>query len=269
VQALPITYRGEEVGRLLLPRDGVRASLLSYDERLLADVVRQAAAAARASSLAAQLQRSREALVAAREEERRRLRRDLHDGLGPSLGAVVLRIDTARNLAATRPEEADALLRQARDDVAAALADVRRLVHDLRPPALDDLGLVRAVRQQADRLLAPRVAVEVVAGGDADELPAAVEVAAYRIASEALANVARHAHATRCTVDLARVDDSLVVSVTDDGVGIAPEAPAGVGLVSLRERAAELGGRCTVSCPDGGGTVVRAELPVGGRSVGG
>ena len=105
---------------------------------------------------------SREQLVAAREEERRRLRRDLHDGLGPSLGAVVLRIDTARNLAgAGRPEEADRLLRQARDDVAAALADVRRLVHDLRPPALDDLGLAGAVRQQAERLLAPRAAVTV------------------------------------------------------------------------------------------------------------
>ena len=121
------------------------------------------------------------------------------------------------------------MLRQARDDVAAALADVRRLVHDLRPPALDDLGLVRAVRQQADRLLAPRVAVEVVAGDDADELPAAVEVAAYRIASEALANVARHARASRCTVGLAQEAGSLVVTVTDDVVGIAPDAPAGVG----------------------------------------
>ena len=265
VQALPITYRGEEVGRLLLPRSGVRASLLTRDERLLADVVRQAAAAARAASLAAELQHSRELLVAAREEERRRLRRDLHDGLGPTLGAVVLRIDTARNLARTRPEDADAVLRQARDDVAGALADVRRLVHDLRPPALDDLGLVGAVRQQAERLLAPRVAVDVTATG-ADELPAAVEVAAYRIASEALANVARHARATRCAVDLSRSGDALTMTVTDDGVGIPPGAPAGVGLVSLRERAAELGGRCAVGCPDGGGTVVRAELPLGGRS---
>ena len=108
VQSLPISYRGEEVGRLLLPRDGVRASLVTRDERLLADVVRQAAAAARASSLAAELQQSREQLVTTREEERRRLRRDLHDGLGPSLGAVVLRIDTARNLTtAGRAEEAD------------------------------------------------------------------------------------------------------------------------------------------------------------------
>jgi len=269
VQALPITYRGEQVGRLLLPRDGVRASLLTPDERLLADVVRQAAAAARASSLAAELQRSREQLVAAREEERRRLRRDLHDGLGPSLGAVVLRIDTARNLASSRPAEADAVLRQARDEVAAALADVRRLVHDLRPPSLDDLGLVGAIRQQAERLLLPRVAVEVVAGADAEGLPAAVEVAAYRIASEALANVARHARATHCTVALESADGSLTVTVTDDGGGISPDAPAGVGLVSLRERAAELGGRCTVSCPEGGGTVVQAVLPVDGRRAGG
>jgi len=263
VQFLPIAYRGNEVGRLLLPRNGVRAHLVTRDERLLADVVRQAAAAARASSLAAQLQDSREELVAAREEERRRLRRDLHDGLGPSLGAVVLRIDTARNLtSAGRADDADRVLRQARDEVAAALADVRRLVHDLRPPALDDLGLTGAVRQQADRLLAPGVTTTVEAGPGADDLPAAVEVAAYRIASEALANVARHASATRVDVALTRDDDgSLVVTVIDDGVGIAPDAPAGVGLVSLRERAAELGGRCTVECPADGGTVVRAVLP--------
>ncbi|MGY2130168.1 sensor histidine kinase [Blastococcus sp. SYSU DS0617] len=264
VQSLPIAYRGEDIGRLLLPRRGVRAQLLSRDERLLADVVRQAAAAARSSSLAAQLQVSREQLVAAREEERRRLRRDLHDGLGPSLGAVVLRIDTARNLAADRPEDADRLLRQARDDVAAALADVRRLVHDLRPPALDDLGLGGAVRQQAERVLPPQVAVTLTGDGAGAHLPAAVEVAAYRIASEALANVARHARASRVTVALERDAGALVVRVTDDGIGIPPDAPAGVGLVSLRERAAELGGSCTVECPADGGTVVRAVLPAGG-----
>jgi signal transduction histidine kinase len=266
VQSLPIAYRGEEVGRLLIPRDGVRAQLVTRDERLLADVVRQAAAAARASSLAAQLQDSREQLVTAREEERRRLRRDLHDGLGPSLGAVVLRIDTARNLAgAGRAEESDRVLRQARDDVAAALADVRRLVHDLRPPALDDLGLTGAVRQQAERVLPASVGAAVTAVDDGD-LPAAVEVAAYRIASEALANVARHARASRVDVRLERQDGALVVTVADDGVGIPPGAPAGVGLVSLRERAAELGGSCTVECPAHGGTVVRAVLPASGGS---
>jgi signal transduction histidine kinase len=267
VTPLPIAYRGEQVGRLLLPRHGVRTHLVTRDERLLADVVRQAAAAARAGSLAAQLQASREQLVTAREEERRRLRRDLHDGLGPSLGAVVLRIDTARNLAAARPDDADRLLRQARDDVAAALADVRRLVHDLRPPALDDVGLAGAVRQQAERLLPPPVTVTVEARGLPD-LPAAVEVAAYRIASEALANAARHAAASRVRVTLAREGGDLVVAVADDGVGIAPDRAAGVGLVSLRERAAELGGRCTVTCPPRGGTEVRAVLPVEGGGNG-
>jgi signal transduction histidine kinase len=268
VRSLPVAYRGEQVGRLLLPRDGVRAQLVTRDERLMADVVRQAAAAARASSLAAQLQASREQLVAAREEERRRLRRDLHDGLGPALGAVVLRIDTARNLAVARPDEADRVLRQARDEVAGALSDVRRLVHDLRPPALDDLGLAGAVRQQAERLLAPRTAVDVAAGAEVEDLPAAVEVAAYRIASEALANVARHASASTCTVSLARAGTDVVLTVTDDGVGIDRAAPAGVGLVSLRERAAELGGSCTISCPPDGGTVVRAVLPAEGGERG-
>jgi signal transduction histidine kinase len=266
VQVLPIAYRGEEVGRLLLPRRGPRAVLSARDERLLGDVVRQAAAAARASHLATELQHSREQLVSAREEERRRLRRDLHDGLGPVLGAVVLRIDAARNLAASDPVRADEVLRQARDDVAAALADVRRLVHDLRPPALDDVGLLASVRQQAERLRTPGLQVR-VDGEGLDDLPAAVEVAAYRIASEALANVARHAGASTCRVTLT-VDAAgrLVVEVADDGVGIPTQARAGVGLVSLRERAAELGGSCEVSCPPGGGTLVRAELPLGART---
>jgi signal transduction histidine kinase len=92
-----------------------------------------------------------------------------------------------------------------------------------------------------------------------------VEVAAYRIASEALANVARHAQASSCRVQLLRDEDgSLVLTVTDDGIGIAADAPTGVGLVSLRERAAELGGRCSVECPPDGGTVVRAVLPADG-----
>jgi signal transduction histidine kinase len=261
-RALPITYRGDQVGRLVLPRGGALTALSARDEQLLGDMVRQAAAAARTSDLAEKLQRSREQIVTAREEERRRLRRDLHDGLGPSLGAVALRIDTARNLARTSPEQGDRLLRQARDDVTAALADVRRLVHDLRPPALDDVGLVGAVRQLADRLASPGLTIDVVGAPGLDSLPAAVEVAAYRIASEALANVAKHAAADACRVRLGVLDGELVVEVADDGIGIAPDAPSGVGLLSLRERAAELGGHCDIECPDERGTVVRARLPV-------
>ncbi|MFD0580637.1 sensor histidine kinase [Dactylosporangium darangshiense] len=265
-QTLPITYRDETVGRLILAAGGYRAALSPRDERLLADVVRQAAAAARSSYLAAELQVSRERLVGAREEERRRVRRDLHDGLGPALGGVALRIDTARNLMRADGVRADALLKQAREDVSAALADVRRLVHDLRPPALDDVGLAGAVGQLAERLRTPKLATQVSADLPAD-LPAAVEVAAYRIASEALTNVAKHANATVCTVRLAADGETLVVEVADDGTGIAAGTPSGVGLVSLRERAAELGGRCEIECPASGGTVVRARLPLATTAV--
>ncbi|GAA1992201.1 sensor histidine kinase [Terrabacter lapilli] len=229
-------------------------------------MVRQAAAAARASELSRDLQRSREAIVLAREEERRRLRRDLHDSLGPSLGAITLRIETARNLMVAHPDRADELLEATTADVAAALADVRRLAHDLRPPALDELGLVAAVQEQARRLSNAALSVEVEAD-DLGELPAGVEVAAYRIVSEALANVVRHASASRAVVTLACETGAggsgvLRVEVEDDGRGIAPDATAGVGMLSLRERVGELGGTCEVTCPPGAGTRIRALLPV-------
>jgi signal transduction histidine kinase len=263
---LPVVYRGERVGQLTLcPAGG--SQLSEHDQRLLGDVVRQAAAAARASELSANLQTIRERLVTAREEERRRLRRDLHDSLGPSLGAVTLRIETARNLAPHNPTEADRLLQQATADVAAVLADVRRLVHDLRPPALDELGLGRAVEQLARRLESPELSISVVDEVDGATLPAAAEVAAFRIASEAMNNVVRHSGARRCTVRLGLDGPSraggraMAVEVCDDGHGIPDDVAAGVGMLSLRERAAELGGTVSVECPPGGGTVVRAVLP--------
>ncbi|MEV6301498.1 GAF domain-containing sensor histidine kinase [Actinoplanes sp. NPDC051861] len=259
---LPISYRGEPVGRVILPAGGPRVALSPQDERLLGDMVRQAAIAARHAHLLRELQHSREQIVTAREEERRRLRRDLHDGLGPMLGGVALRIEAARNLVGRNPGEADKLLKQAREDAGTAVADVRRLVHDLRPPALDDVGLAGAVRQQAARLRAPGLSVTVDGGDDLEQLPAAVEVAAYRIASEALTNVARHASASICRVRLEVVDGALELEVTDDGAGIPAGTPTGVGLVSLRERAAELGGECRIECPGERGTVVRARLPL-------
>lgn len=259
-RALPIAYRGEPVGRLLLPEHGAAAHLRPADERLLADVVRQAAAAARTARLADELQRSREQLVTAVEDERRRLRRDLHDGLGPTLAAVASRIDTARIQARRDPGATDATLAAARADVSGMLTEVRRLVHGLRPPALDEVGLAGAVRRQA-AAVAPHLGVELEATGDLSGLPAAVEVAAYRIVGEALTNVARHARASRARVALSVTDAALEVEVADDGTGIPRGTPAGVGLVSLRERAEELGGRCEVldTAP---GTLVRAVLPL-------
>ncbi|WP_433787666.1 sensor histidine kinase [Actinomycetospora sp. CA-101289] len=253
---LPIRYREESIGRVVVA-EGRRLS--ESDQRLLGDLLRQAAGAARAGALSASLQSAREGLVTAREEERRRLRRDLHDSLGPGLGAVTLRIETARGLAARDPGRADAVLEQAVADVGALLTDVRRLVHDLRPPALDELGLLGALRTLARRLSTEELVIAV--DGEPGELSAAVEVAAFRIASEALTNVVRHATASCAEVTLERGEDRLVVTVADDGRGIGADVVAGVGRLSLRERAAELGGRTTVTCPPGGGTVVSADLP--------
>ncbi len=258
---LDIAYQGEPVGRLELPHAGLRSMLSRRDRTLLVDLVRQAAIAIRAGLLAVALQDSRETLVLGREDDRRRIRRDLHDGLGPALGGVAMRLDAAGNAVGSDPESARRLIRLARTEVREALDDVRRLVHDLRPPALDDLGLEAAIEQQAERVRS-ELAVTVEAAG-LGTLPAAVEVAAYRIVSEALTNVVRHAGASRCTIRLVSHASALEVEVTDDGVGIGEDVSAGVGLLSLRERAEELGGRCEVSCPEVGGTRVWAWLPRG------
>lgn len=261
VTELPIAYSEQTVGRLLLADRGIRSMLTHRDQMLLMDVVRQAAIAVRHTTLAEELQASREHLVLAREDDRRRIRRDLHDGLGPVLGGVGLRLAAAAQAVDDDPDRAKQLIATSREDLHTAVGDVRRLVHGLRPPALDDLGLLAAVHQQVDIARAAGLQIEVDAA-DLGALPAAVEVAAYRILAEALTNATTHARAQKVVVRLAYEPGGLAVEVCDDGIGISSERLAGVGLLSLRERAAELGGRTTVSCPPGGGTVVRALLPL-------
>lgn len=260
VHTIPVTYRGAQVGRLLLPARGVRGRLSARDEQLLGDLVRQAAIAARTAQLAGEVQRSRERLVSAREEERRRIRRDLHDGLGPALSGVVFQLEAARMAVRADPDAAERQLATVTEHVQGIVGDVRRLVHDLRPPALDDRGLVGAVQQVADRLDVP---LAITAPDLTGRLPAAVEVAAYRIASESLMNIARHARATAARLTLELAGDVLAIEIADDGIGIPAERQAGVGLVSLRERAVELGGTADIICPPDGGTIVRARLPLG------
>ncbi|TWG95084.1 histidine kinase/DNA gyrase B/HSP90-like ATPase [Nocardioides sp. J9] len=259
VRTLPITYREATIGSLVLPARGLRSQLTPRDQQLLGDLVRQAATAARASQLAEEVQRSRERLVTAREEERRRIRRDLHDGFGPALSGIVFQLEAARMTVDRDPQAAREQIEKVSAQVQDVVADVRRLVHDLRPPALDDRGLVGALRQQAETLDLP---LAITAADLAGRLPAAVEVAAYRIAGEALTNVARHAQASGVRLRLDVTGDDLLVEVADDGVGIAPDRTAGVGLSSLRERAAELGGSTTITSPPDGGTVVSARLPL-------
>jgi signal transduction histidine kinase len=209
------------------------------------------------------VQRSREQIVSAREEERRRLRRDLHDGLGPVLTGITFRADAAGNLLSTDPDRAAMLLRELRTSATEAIDDVRRLVYALRPPALDELGLVGALRRHVDQYDSERPVVAVHAPESLPPLPAAVEVAAYRIALEALTNAVRHAGANRVEVHLSYSRTpacGLLLEVTDDGPGDGSWI-AGVGLGSMRERIAELGG--TVSAgPAGGGGRVSARLPL-------
>jgi signal transduction histidine kinase len=284
MERLALVHRGESVGALVLaPRS--RLELLGpADRRLLEVLARQVAVAAHAARLTTDLQTSRERLVIAREEERRRLRRDLHDGLGPLLAAMTLRLDAAANLVPRDGAAADEVLAGLVDDVRQVRLDIRRLVDDLRPPALDDLGLVGAIRDGVARTAdvaapdggpgpgrpdepgrPPGPVVSLDLPEELPDLPAAVEVAAYRIALEAVTNVVRHAAARVCRVRLALVEEpapALVLTVEDDGRGLPPDLRAGVGLVSMRERATELGGRCAIEPGPAGGTWVEARLPL-------
>lgn len=260
--SLPLVYQGEAIGDMALSPRAPGESFSKGDMALLQNIAHEAGIAARAVQLTADLQHSRERLVTAREEERRRLRRDLHDGLGPVLGALTLKLDAARNLLATNPEAADRILLDLKAQSQGAVADIRRLVYELRPPALDDLGLASALRQHANqisRLNGLPITVEMPETLPA--LPAAVEVAAFRIVQEGLTNVVRHAKATRCLVRIA-INGSLDIEISDDGVGLPPDRQTGIGLISMRERAEELGGSFVAGAGPEGGTRIRARLPL-------
>jgi signal transduction histidine kinase len=260
---LPLTYQGKPVGELLLGPRAPGEQFSAADRHLLEGLARQAGVAAYAVRLTTDLQRSRERLVAAREEERRRLRRNLHDGLGAQLAALNVQAGSLRRIIPRDPAAADELVVELREELRGAIADIRRLVYDLRPPALDDLGLLATLHQLAERYGAEgeqlRVVVEVPE--DLPHLPAAVEVAIYRIAQEALTNVVRHAQAKSCIVRLA-VNEDVALDVVDDGVGIPEERSGGVGLSSMRERAAELGGTCVIEPALEGGTRVSVWMPL-------
>jgi len=265
---LPLVAQGETVGELRLALRHGEQELSAADMRLLNDLSRQAGIAVQATRLTSDLrqltvdlQESRERLVTAREEERRRLRRDLHDGLGPALASLMFKVDAARNVLRHDPVKADRLLESVAEQMQTTIADIRRLVYDLRPPALDQLGLVAALKQHTayvDR----RTRMFVHAPNDLPPLPAAVEVAAYRIVLEAITNVVRHAEAQQCTVSITVDRHTLVVDIRDDGSGLPAQRHAGVGLRSMYERAAELGGTCTIETAPTGGTSVRVHLPL-------
>ncbi|MGW4891880.1 ATP-binding protein [Kitasatospora sp. NPDC004240] len=263
----PLVHHGATVGLLTVtPRAG-EERLDTGDLAILRTLADQASPAVASLALQEDLRAGRERIVAAREEERRRLRRDIHDGLGPALAGLRLRVDSAAGGAVGAPPPAlGELLQGVSADLGLAITEVRRITDRLGPAPLGEFGLARAIRQLAAGFTGTELAVSAELEPDPlPELPPAVEVAAYRIAAEALNNVLRHARARHARVSL-RVDGTaLTLLVEDDGVGLAPEPSAegtGVGLRSMAERAAEVGGHCAVGAPPrGGGTRVRAVLP--------
>lgn len=267
---LPLVYQGRPLGALLVAPRAAGEPWSSADRRLLEATAGHAGVAVHGVRLMgelrrlnAELQHSREGLVLAREEERRRMRADLHDDLAPTLAALAMAAGKAGRTVRHDPDAAIRQMDELRDALRARVGDIRRLAHNLRPPALDELGLLGAVRERAASYAggadSPEVWVE------ADEplpaLPAAVEVAAYRIVQEALANVARHSGARRCTVGLRAVGGWLELEVADDGRGVAVDARPGIGVRSMRERATELGGSLAIAGRSGGGTLLVARLP--------
>lgn len=200
---------------------------------------------------------SRRRIVNEREEERSCLRRELHDGLGPSLAAIGLGLRHLQQHAGPHDEQAVRLLA---DEVQRAVVEVRRICDGLRPAAIDELGLATALTESLEplRRFGPSIALSIP---QVQTLPPAVEVAAYRIVMEAVTNAVRHSGA-RCITVCVTDDDELVLQIVDDGAGIDPDHREGVGLQAMTERAAEVGGRLLVTARTPTGTVVEARLPV-------
>jgi signal transduction histidine kinase len=247
---------GERVGTLSYSS---AVPLRSAGQTVLDDLAGHIGGLLHAHRIGHDLRVARERLVLATEEERRRLRRDLHDGLGPALAGHLLRVDVAAR-AAEPGSAAEQSLIELQREMQSTMSDLRRVVEGLRPPALDELGLTGAVQQVVHRLTAGtavRVELEVA---PLPQLPAAVEVAAFRIVSEAVTNVVKHAGATRCRIAIDGSRRCLQIRVEDDGRGGQPRSGSGHGLETMRERAEELGGALLVTASEG--TTVCADLPL-------
>ena len=265
---LPLIYQSETIGQLVVSPRAHGEALNPMDRHLLENIAHQAGMAVHAVNLTADLQRSRQHLVTTREEERRRLRRDLHDGLGPNLASQGLKLAAVKQLLEHDPGSAIPLLEQVMAQNQSTVEEVRHLVYGLRPPALDELGLVAAIRDYIAGMDGKStLRIEVTAPPDGlPPLSAAVEVAAYRIILEALTNVIRYAKAQHCmirfSIDQTGSDNSLKVEIQDDGIGLPDKRRAGVGTRSMRERSEELGGSFEIGSIKGNGTLVCVKVPL-------
>ncbi len=265
LKPFPLLNQGETVGRLLVAQRAQDEEFTRAEMKLLDSIARQVGAAVHNVTLARDLQQSRQRLISAQEEERRRLRRDLHDGLGPRLAAHLLKIGLARAQLRQTPAVVERYLLEMEDDTQGILEEVRRLVYDLRPPLLDHLGLAGAIRATVEQFNSPAsdstgLRVELALDDKTPALPAAVEVALFRILQEALTNVERHARATCCQVALTFEREALLI-IRDNGRGFPSAYTPGVGLHSMRERAAELGGKFELRKSKSGGAEIRVTIP--------
>ncbi|MDI2126791.1 sensor histidine kinase [Yinghuangia seranimata] len=259
---VPARALGQDIGELHV---GMRTSKERWTPEELAaveEVAARAATLAYAANLVADVAASRARIVVAREEERRRLRADLHDGVGPALAGTAHQLDAlARRIDAAGQPELAGRARGVRDRLRQTVTDLRSVVHGLRPPILDQLGLTGALRDLIAGYETPRCTVDL--GPGLDTVPAAVEVAAYAITAEAVNNAVRHSAAGELHVGAHLRGGNLVVHIRDNGCGMPVHPSAGVGLRSMGERAGEVGGRVDILPTPGGGTTVRASLPGG------
>jgi signal transduction histidine kinase len=257
----PLIYQNESFGDLVLAQRSGSESFTLNEQRLLTDLAREVEVAAHNVRLTADLQRSRQELVTGREEERRRIRRDLHDEIGPLLASQSLTLEAIEKLIAQDPAAAASLVRDLKGQTQGAVQEIRRIIYDLRPPALDDLGLVEALRERFAHLGQSMLRVVLDAPDNIPPLSAAIETAVYRIAVEAVTNVIRHAEARECLVTL-RMNGDLQLEIRDDGAGLPAKYRAGVGLRAMQERAEELGGTFRIKRSAGKGTQLIIVLPL-------
>jgi signal transduction histidine kinase len=258
---LPMIYHSKTLGYFIVANRSQGEFFQSSELQLLENIARQAGAAAHATKLTAELLVTRQQLVRTREEERRRIRRDLHDGLGPQLASQTLTLTAASRLLSDDPQAADNLIKVAIKHAQSATEDLRRMVYDLRPPSLDDLGLIGAIQTQVRRFESDQLHIDVNLPAKLPSLPAAVEVACYMIILEALTNISRHSKAKHCSISL-MINAGLELNVNDDGLGIAPVHHSGVGLNSMRQRAEELGGKFRFHSSQNKGTQLTVYLPL-------
>jgi two-component system NarL family sensor kinase len=256
----PLHYLNQPLGKLMVSNHTANRPLSPGEHVVLQESAQQIGIALYVAQLTDVLQNAREQLVITREEERRRIRNDLHDGLAPSLSSFQLQLSAIRTFMQQNPPEAEKMIAELAEDMRQATAEIRRLVYDLRPPMLDDLGLVAAIKHI--KLPGSSLRLEVTAPEPMPPLPAAAEVAVYRIAGEAIHNVVKHAQATCCTVAIDVEAKTLVLRVSDDGRSFAANHTGGIGLQSMQERAAELGGTFSIHAEENGGTRVEVRLPL-------